>query len=120
MKFLCVYKPGKAEGTPPAQGEMERMGQLIQDAMKEGWLLSTEGCLPSAMGARVRLADGNVSVTDGPFAETKDLIGGFALIRADSKREAVELTKRFLSVAGDGEVEIRQIYEAPASTAANG
>ena len=111
MKFLCVYKPGKPEGTPPSQQEMDRMGKLIQEAMAEGWLISTEGCLPSALGARVRRSDGKITVTDGPFTEAKEIIGGFALIRADSKQHAIELTKRFLQVAGDGETEIRQIWE---------
>lgn len=112
MKFLCIYKPGKPEGAGPTQQEMDSMGQLIQEAMSEGWLISTEGCLPSAMGARVRQSGGRVTVTDGPFTEAKEIIGGFALIRANSKEHAIELTKRFLKVAGDGETEIRQIWEA--------
>ena len=111
MKFLCIYKPGKPEGTPPAPEHMAEMGKLIGEGIKAGWLLSTEGCLPSALGARVRQSDGKVTVTDGPFTEAKEIIGGFALIRAASKAEAIELTKNFLKVAGDGESEIRQIYE---------
>jgi hypothetical protein len=69
MRFLCLYKPGKPE-CPPIQQEMAGMGKLIEEAMKAGWLISTEGCLPSAAGARVRLSDGKFTVTDGPFAET--------------------------------------------------
>jgi len=115
MKFLCIYKPGKPEGTPPTQQEMDHMGKLIEQAFKDGWLVATEGCLPSALGARVRRTGGNITVTDGPFTETKELIGGFAMIRAASKAEAIEYTKRFLEVAGDGESEIRQVYEMPAS-----
>ena len=91
------------------------MGKLIEEAMKAGWLLSTEGCLPSAKGARVRLSDGKYTVTDGPFTEAKELIGGFAIIQANSKEEAIEHTKYFLQVAGGGETEIRQLYEAPAA-----
>jgi hypothetical protein len=113
MKFLCVYKPSKPEGTPPTQEEMARMGELITDMLREGTLIATEGCLPSALGAKVRLAGGKFSVTDGPFAEAKEIIGGFALIRANSKEEAIEHTRRFLKVAGDGETEIRQVYETP-------
>ena len=115
MRFLCLYKSGKAEGAPPSQQEMERMGKLIGEAMQAGWLLSTEGCLPSSTGARVRFSDGKFTVTDGPFAETKELVGGFAIIRAASKQEAIEHTKYFLQVAGGGETEIRQLYEEPAS-----
>ena len=111
MKFLCIYKPAKKEGTPPTQQEIERMGKLIDDWMKEGVLLATEGCLPSSVGARVRQTNGKVSVTDGPFTESKELVGGFALIRTNSKAEAIERTKIFLGSAGDGETEIRQVYE---------
>ena len=113
MRFLCLYKPAKKEGTPPSQQEMERMGTLIEEGMKEGWLLATEGCLPTAMGARVRLAQGKYTVVDGPFAESKELVGGFAIIRGNSLREVVERTKHFLSIAGDGETEIRQVYDGP-------
>ncbi len=120
MRFLCIYKPGKPEGTPPTQQHMESMGRLIQEMMQSGHLLATEGCLPSALGARVRRSGDKYTVTDGPFTEAKEIIGGFALIQAASKQEAVELTKRFLSVAGDGESEIRQIYEAPADTGGKG
>lgn len=95
------------------------MGKLISEGMKAGWLISTEGCLPSATGARVWLSGGKLTLTDGPFAETKELIGGFAIIRANSKQEAIELTNQFLQVAGGGESEIRQLYEAPASAPAN-
>jgi hypothetical protein len=92
---------------------MDAMGQVIADAMKAGWLLSTEGCLPSAFGARVRLSDGKFTLIDGPFAETKEVIGGFAIIQAASKAEAIEQTKFFLQFVGGGETEIRQLYEAP-------
>jgi hypothetical protein len=111
MKFLCLYKPSKPEGTPPQQDEMARMGQLIEDWMKSGVLLATEGCLPSAKGARIRLSNGQFTVTDGPFTEAKEVVGGFALIRTKSREEAIEYTKKFLKVAGDGETEIRQIFE---------
>jgi len=117
MRYLCVYKPSKKEGTPPTQQEMTEMGKLIEDLTKEGVLLATEGCLPSALGARVRMAGGKYTVTDGPFTEAKEIIGGFAMIQAKSKDEAIELNKRFLKVAGDGETEIRQVFEQPAAPA---
>jgi hypothetical protein len=112
MRFLCVYKPSKPEGAPPKPEEMAAMGQLIEEMTKAGVLLSTEGCQPSARGARIRLAAEKFAVTDGPFTEAKELIGGFAIIKVNSKDEAVEWTKRFLKVAGDGETEIRQLHEA--------
>jgi hypothetical protein len=113
MRFLSIYKHAERT-TPPTQEEMASMGALIEEAMREGWLLGTEGCLPSALGARVRRDGAKVTVSDGPFTEAKEVVGGFALIQAGSKEEAVELCRRFLSVAGDGECELRQLYEAPA------
>jgi hypothetical protein len=114
MKFLCLYKPSKPEGTPPTLEEIAKMGKLIEESMQSGVLLATEGCLPSAKGARVRFAGGKFTVTDGPFTESKEMVGGFALIQARSKEEAIEHTKDFLKIAGDGEAEIRQIFEGPA------
>jgi hypothetical protein len=111
MKFLCLYKSAKPEGTPPTEKEMAEMGKLIEAWMKSGRLLATEGCLPSALGARIRMSDGKFNVVDGPFTESKEVVGGFALIRAASKEEAIEFVKEFLKVAGDGETEIRQVYE---------
>lgn len=111
MKFLCIYKPSKPEGTPPSPDEMARMGQYIEQSLKSGVLIATEGCLPSVKGARVRRSNGKFTVTDGPFTEAKEVVGGFALIRANSKEHAIEITKEFLDIAGDGETEIRQIFE---------
>ncbi|MFL5403696.1 MAG: YciI family protein [Gemmatimonadales bacterium] len=114
MRFLTIYKTAET-GLPPTPEQMAEMGKLIEEMTSRGALLSTEGCLPSATGARVRRSGGKVTVTDGPFTEAKELIAGFALIEAKSKEEAIELTKRFLEVAGDGESEIRQIFEGPGS-----
>jgi len=80
--------------------------------MKAGWPLAVEGCLPSQTGARVRQDNGSVVVTDGPFSETKEVIGGLAIMQAGSKAEAIALVKDFLKVAGDGECELRQLFEA--------
>jgi len=113
MRFLCIYKTSKPEGVPPTQEAITEMGKFIEESMKSGALLATEGCLPSVAGARVRLSAGKITVTDGPFTEAKELIGGFALIKATSKKEAIEFTERFIKIAGDGETEIRQICEMP-------
>jgi hypothetical protein len=118
MRFLSIYKTPE-RGVPPTQEEMTKMGKLIEDGMKAGFLLAVEGCLPSATGARVRLSSGKLTVTDGPFTESKEVIGGLALLQANSKEEAIELVKRFLHVAGDGECELRQVFEADKKTKAN-
>jgi hypothetical protein len=111
MRFLSIYKTVESDA-PPTQEEMARMGKLVEDGMKAGFLLGVEGCLPSAAGARVRRSNGKLTVTDGPFTESKEVIGGFALLQADSKEKAVELVKQFLQAAGDGECELRQVFEA--------
>ena len=110
MRFLSIYKSAE-RSTPPTQEEMATMGKLIEEGMKAGWLLSTEGCLPSALGVRVRRSSGKVSVTDGPFTESKELVGGFAILQANSKQEAIDLARKFLSVVGEGECELRQLCE---------
>ena len=112
MRFLSIYKTAET-GVPPTAEQMAEMGKFCEEAAKAGVLLATEGCLPSATGARVRLSGGRLTVTDGPFTESKELIAGFALLEVKSKEEAIELTKRFLKLAGDGEAELRQVYEAP-------
>jgi hypothetical protein len=99
---------------------MARMGKLIEEGMKAGWLLATEGCLPSVLGARVRKQDGELTVTDGPFTESKELVGGFAILRANSKEEAVQLAKDFLNAVSDGVCELRQLYDGPEETCAQG
>lgn len=119
MRFLSIYK-SREKNAPPSQEEMARMGKLVEDGMKAGWLVSTEGCLPSALGVRVRVDNGKLSVTDGPFTEAKELVGGFAILQAKSKEEAIELAKSFLKVVGEGECEVRQLYEAPQQATAKG
>jgi hypothetical protein len=118
MRFMCIYRPAdtrKVEsGQPPSQHEVAEMGKLIGDMIKAGVLLATDGLLPSSKGARVRLSQGTFTVTDGPFTEAKELVAGFAIIRVNSKAEAIEWGKRFLQIAGDGENEIRLMWDTPA------
>ena len=113
MRFLSIYK-NVERNTPPTPEEMAKMGKLVEEGFKGGWLLATEGCLPTALGARVRSTEGKVTVVDGPFTEAKEVVGGFAILKADSREEAIQLTRDFLAVAGDGECELRQLYEMPA------
>jgi hypothetical protein len=121
MRFMMIYKPADTKdmeaGVPPTRQQMADMGKFIEEMAKSGALLLTDGLQPSSKGARVRLSGGKVTVTDGPFTETKELIAGFAIVQVKSKAEAVELAKRFLKLAGDGESEIRQMHDAPAYAA---
>ena len=118
MRFLSIFKPAKTGGAPTAK-HMAEMGKFIQELSKAGVLLATEGCLPTVKGARLRLSGGKITVTDGPFIETNEVLGGFALLEVNSKEEVIELTKRFLRVAGDGECEIRQVFEQPPSASSD-
>ena len=109
MRFLSIYKTAERH-TPPSPEFVAAMQQLIEEGMKSGWLVATEGCLPSALGARVRSSGGKLTVTDGPFTESKEVVGGFAILEAKSKEDAIRLAREFLKVAGDGECELRQIF----------
>ena len=109
MRFLSIFKAVETN-VPPTPEFIARMDKLINGMTKAGTLIATEGCLPSALGARVRRSGGKVTVTDGPFVETKEVVGGFAILEARSKEEAIEMAQTFLDVAGDGECEIRQIF----------
>ena len=120
MRFLMIFKPDAAAtkrneaGVPPSQQEIAQMGKLIEEMAKAGVLLSTEGCQGSSKGARVRRSGERVTVTDGPFTEAKEIVGGFAIIKAQSKAEAIGWAKRFLDVTGNGESEILQLHEEAA------
>jgi len=93
MRFLSVYKTVE-RGVPPTTEEMANMGKLIEEGMKAGSLLAVEGCMPSATGVRMRLSGGKLTVTDGPFTESKEVIGGLALLQTNSKEEALELVRK--------------------------
>jgi len=113
MRYLCVYKSERESTAPPTQDEMMKMGQLIGEMTQAGVLLATEGCKSSKHGARVTIENGKITVKDGPFTEAKEFIGGLAMIKVDSKAEAIDWTKRFLSVVGTGTSEVLEINEPP-------
>jgi hypothetical protein len=113
MRFISIFTH-EPTNRPPTEAEMATMGKLIEDGIKAGWLIATEGVHFGGAGVRVhKSTGGNVTVTDGPFAETKEVIGGYALLKAADKDEVVELTRRFLSAVGQGTCEIHQLYEMP-------
>ncbi|MFL5499600.1 MAG: YciI family protein [Gemmatimonadaceae bacterium] len=115
MRFMTIYKPGEESTTPPTQEHMEAMGKFIQELAQSGILIQTDGLVHSSKGARVRLnTDGSFKVVDGPFTEAKEIIGGYAIINVKSKGEAIELTKKFLKVAGGGESEVREMHDQAA------
>jgi hypothetical protein len=111
LRYMAIYKT-RETNTPPTQEMMTEMGKFTEEQTRQGILISSGGCLPSALGARVRASSGKLSVTDGPFTETKELIAGFAILECKNKADAIEQAKKFLKVAGgDGECEVRQMFQ---------
>jgi len=95
---------------PPSDDLMAEMGAFVQRSIDSGKLVATGGFVPSAYGgAKVSLTDGEYTVTDGPFSEAKELIGGWALVDADDRDEAIAMAKEFLGIVGSGESRIRQV-----------
>ena len=110
MRFIAIYRPD--ETVPATPQQFEAMARFIDEALRSGVLLATEGFGPSSKAdARIRLARGQFAVTDGPFTETKEVIGGFAIMQVASRDEMFDWTKRFLQIAGDGESEVRQLFD---------
>src|SRR5262249_34504353 len=101
MKFLSMIRIDEKSGQKPSERLMKEMGVLMEEAMRDGWLVNTAGLRPTSEGKRVRWNRGKLSMTDGPFTETKEVIGGYAILEAKSMDHALELTKRFLKVHGD-------------------
>jgi hypothetical protein len=101
MRFLSMIRIDEKLGQRPSERLMTEMGKLMEEATREGWLVSTAGLRPTSEGKRMRWNRGKLSTTDGPFTETKEVIGGYAVLEAPSMAAAEELTRRFLRVHGD-------------------
>ena len=115
MRFMILIKASKESeaGVLPSEQLLTEMGQFNEELVKAGVMLAGEGLQPSSKGARVTFAGSKRTVVDGPFAETKELIAGFWLWQVKSMDEAIEWVKRIPNPTGDqGEVEIRQVFEA--------
>src|SRR5882672_12364642 len=110
MKFLMTY--AQTSKTPPTPEHMAAIGKFSQDMAASGVLLMTGGLQRPTRGTQLKLTGGKFTATDGPFAETKELIDGFALIQARSREDAIEHARRFMSIAGDGEGEILQVFDS--------
>jgi hypothetical protein len=110
MGLLRADKESEA-GAPPDMDLMMRMGAFVEEMTKAGVLLNTNGLHPSAKGKRIKLADGKVTIIDGPFTESKELVASYAIFQVQSMDEAVMWSKRFLECLGKGEVELRPIFD---------
>jgi hypothetical protein len=114
MRFLMMHRLDERapEAWNPSPEFMEKMGAFIQDSVANGTLITAEGVHPSAKGALVRKPRGAaITATDGPFTEAKEVIGGFALINAKDRAEAVEFARQYAALFEEVEVEVRQVVE---------
>ena len=113
MRILGMLKADASSeaGAPPSKELIERMGTFIEEVTKAGVLADSNGLQPSAKGKRVRLAGGKITVIDGPFTESKELVASYAFFQVKSMDEAIHWTTRFLEVLGQGECELRPIFE---------
>jgi hypothetical protein len=113
MRVMVIVKASKDSeaGVLPSRELLTAMGNFNEELVKAGVILAGEGLKPSASGVRVRFEGGKATVTDGPFTETKELVASYALLEVKSKAEAIDWTTRFLKVLGEGECEIRPLYE---------
>ncbi len=122
MRFMMLVKADRdyEGGAPPPPALMAAIGALGQEMFQSGHMLEMGGLAPSSAGALVNLENGAIRVTDGPFAESKEVVGGYAIMQAGSRAEAIELARRFLQVHADvmgksyrGQVEVRQLFDPP-------
>jgi hypothetical protein len=118
MRYLTFIRHSESyRESPPPPALMEAMGAFIEKSSKEGILVDTGGLLPSKDGARIRLADGIITVTDGPFSESKEVIGGWAILSANSKADAIRMATAFMELHRkywpdfEGESEVRPMFD---------
>ena len=115
MRFMTLVKSTENSGPPPPE-LMEAMAKLSEEASKSGAMLEAGGLAPTAMSNRVRLSQGKVTVIDGPFTETKEVVGGFAVFEVESKQEMIDATVKFMELhrehwpGWEGETEVRQVF----------
>ena len=115
MRFMMIVKHAEKQGPPP-KPLMDAIAKLAEEEAKAGTMLGSGGLGPTALGARVRLSKGKVTVTDGPFSEAKEVVGGYAQFELKSKEEAVESAVRFMELhkehwpGWEGETEVRQMF----------
>ena len=118
MKFFSfIRSPESLRNSPPPPEMMAAMQRFVRESLDNGTVVDTGGLLPSQEGFRLRLAKGEISVVDGPFTESKEVIGGWAILQADSKEEAVRISREFMELHRkhwpefEGEAEVRPMFD---------
>jgi hypothetical protein len=115
MRFMMLVKHAENAGAPPKE-LMEAIGKLTEEAKSAGTIVANGGLAPTAASTRVRISRGKLAAIDGPFAETREVVGGFAVLEFNSKQEAVESAVRFMELhqkywpGWEGETEVRQVF----------
>ncbi len=125
MRYMMLVK-GNSDyeaGKPPSPELMEAIGALAEKGFRDGTLIEQGGLLPSSAGAKIQVKERKIRVIDGPFAEARELIGGYAIVNADTKAEAIRMGSEFMGLhakvlgpAFEGELEVRQLFEPPPGT----
>lgn len=113
MKFVSIFTYDPSHATEPDAAQYAEMGRLIGEMRSAGVLVDTGGVNPTGVSMRVRRSNGQFATTDGPFAESKEVVGGFAVLEVASKEEAVSWTRRFLDSCGDGQCELIEVSPTP-------
>lgn len=118
MKYLSFIRHSESyRQSPPPAALLEAMGKFVEKSLRDGTLVDTGGLLPSKDGAKVRLANGKITVTDGPFAESKEVIGGWAILEATTKADAIRIATEFMELHRrywpefEGESEVRPMFD---------
>ena len=118
MKYLSFIRSSeKYRETPPPPALMAAMGEFVQKSLRDGTLVDTGGLLPSKDGLRLRLSGGKINGTDGPFTESKEIIGGWAILNASSKAEVVRISTEFMELHRkywpefEAECEVRPMFD---------
>lgn len=125
MRYMMIVKHAENQGPPP-KALMDAIAELAAEATKNGTMLGNGGLLPTTQGTRVRVSGGQVTVTDGPFAEAREVVGGYAQFELKSKEEAVASAVRFMELhkkywpKWEGETEVRQMFEPGPDCGGNG
>lgn len=114
MRYLGLVRTAEGQGAPPP-ALMEAMGRFIEASLKDGSLVQTGGLAPTSDGARIRQSGGRLHLTDGPFTETKEVVGGYAILEAPSRQAAIEIMRKFMHLhemhwpGWEGECELREM-----------
>jgi hypothetical protein len=110
MKFMLTYQQNP-KAPPPSMEKLKQLGEYTMKNIASGLVVLTGGLIRPTTGIKVKSEGGKFSVTDGPFAESKELIDGFAVVNVQSKEEAIAVAREFMGIAGDGEGEILQMFD---------